>query len=940
MSANHPLTSPVPAADADLGPFDVHFTGADGRQQVFSFGHLPLPALHHDLVAAFRSRCASPSMASVKSALGLYGNAARFLYFLDQLDQLPASVGELTPEQMKEYLAYRSDTASLNSRSAQLAAACGLLRHVSPVDRLSHPLRAYLAQSRAAAAWEGTPDDFDPAPRIEEDPDNPLLIVFTDPGAKQRIFDFTALGLPALHSTLAPAFKAVLRRDGLPVSYNLASGHWSSLRHFLDHLSRADVPPASVAELEPGHLRTFDDHLMATVTPVTARRMREEIRSVLGNVRPYEQLSPELRKALEYTSHGVSHNVSSTPATAPRAAAAPRPGKGRSSAMPDGPYKPEAIRAEQVKSLKVMFTGEDGRTDVFNFANLSFPAFHADLASAFAARTGPTGGLRTQSSAMNLFASVSRFLAFMATLAQPPTSLSGLTVRHLERFRLHRLESSKEKTAVRDLSSIRLLLRDVTPFDILGQDLCDYLRQPLWFTGHNSPGVPGYSDREFRDLMAAARSDVVAIRDRVRRGERLLETFRAHPGSLTDDERTLAGHLDAMERTGHVPVVRTQLNRPVLEGRLEVARHLFLTDTDLAPLFILGAGLTGRNAETVKDLPAQHRVLDNQAVSVTLTKRRRGKSKARETVHWETGGSDSRQLHTPGGYYLLLHQLTARSRRFSSSTRIWSIWAGTSGRPGANWAIKAASAGHIDPFADRLARSLHLNQFAERHGLKDDNGNPLQISGNRIKTTVEVRTTKAMGGHLPSASRTNTLDVSFAHYLQGDPVVREWADEVLTTALSEAENHARGMVPIVVPPARAHQLAEDPERAAAELGTAPQTLQQALGGELDTVASSCLDIEHSPFSDSRCDVSFRTCLRCPNALITHQHLPALLALTDEIEQSRQTMPIDAWVHEHGRTWLALTRLILPHFTEAEQAEAAKNKPAFLGLALLDGPKEI
>ncbi|MEU9658729.1 hypothetical protein [Streptomyces chartreusis] len=940
MTAKYPSISPDSAAEAELGPFEVRFTGKDGRQQVFSFGQLPVSALHHDLVTAFRSRCASPSMTSVKSALGMYGNAARFLYFLDQLDQVPASIGELTPEHMRQYLAYRSDTASLNSRTAQLAATCSLLRHVNPVERLSHPMRTYLAQSRAAAAWEGTPDDFDPKPRIEEDPNNPLLIVFTDPGGKQRIFDFTTLRLPALHSALAPAFKAVLRRDGLPVSYNMASGHWASLRHLLDYLSQGDDSPASVAVLVPGHLQAFDDYLTANVTPVTARRMREDVRNVLGNVRPYEQLSQELRKALEYTSHGVSHELSNAPVPPSRPAAASRPGKGRSSVMPDGPYEPEATRAEQLKSLKVTFTGEDGRTDVFNFANLSFPAFHSDLAAAFAVRTGPTGSLRTQSSATNLFAAVTRFLAFMDSLAQPPTSLAGLTVRHLERFRLHRLQSTNERTAVRDLSSIRLLLREVTPFDILAQDLRDYLRQPLWFREHNSRGLPGYSDREFRDLMAAARSDVVAIRDRIRRGERLLEAFRSDPASLSDDERTLAGHLDAMDRTGVVPVVRTHLRRPVLEGRLEVARHLFLTDADLAPLFILGACLTGRNAETVKDLQARHRVLDDQAVSVTLTKRRRGKSKARETVHWETGGSDSRQLHTPGGFYLLLHQLTARSRRFSSSTRIWSIWAGTSGRPGANWAIKAASAGHIDPFADRLARTMHLNQFAERHGLKDDNGNPLQVSGNRIKTTVEVRTTKAMGGHLPSASRTNTLDVSFAHYLQGDPVVREWADEVLTTALSEAETHARGLAPQVVPRARTKELAKNPEQAAADLGTTPAILRQALDGELDTAASSCLDIEHSPFSADRCDVSFRTCLRCPNALITHQHLPALLALTDEIEQARQTMPIDAWVHEHGRTWLALTRLILPNFTEAEQAEAAKNKPASLGLDLLDGPKEV
>ncbi|KJS53499.1 hypothetical protein VM98_24925 [Streptomyces rubellomurinus subsp. indigoferus] len=307
-------------------------------------------------------------------------------------------------------------------------------------------------------------------------------------------------------------------------------------------------------------------------------------------------------------------------------------------------------------------------------------------------------------------------------------------------------------------------------------------------------------------------------------------------------------------------------------------------------------------------------------------------------MNWETGGSDSRQLHTPGGIYLLLHQLAARSRRFSGSARIWSIWAG-SGRQGAHWQAKAAAAGHIDPFANELSRVLNLRGLAERHSLADDDGKPLTVSINRVKTTVEVRTTKAMGGHLPSASRTNTLDVSFAHYLQNDPVVREWADEILTTAIDEAENLARAPRPRVISKVQARHLAKAQEQAAADLGTSPLKLQQALDGQLDTVASSCLDIDHSPFSTGRCDTSFLTCLRCPNALITQRHLPALLATVDELDRARQAMPIDAWVHEHGQTWLTLTRLILPQFTEAERTEAANAKPASLHLDLLDGPKE-
>ncbi|MFD3883994.1 hypothetical protein [Streptomyces microflavus] len=921
----------------------VRFVAADGSEHTFSFAALTTPGVRADLAAAFRARCDSGEITSVKTARAFYSTTQLFLTFLSDLTPAPANVADLTSEHMETYHVFRADRTGTKTRNSRLWDACRLLRNVTPVDKLSHPLRVYLSYSRAAAQWEGVPDDFEPH-RIEADPSDPLQVVFTAPDGQQRLFDFRELPLPALHPDLAPAFTTLLHREGQPVAMSGAKRLWSLVRRLLTQLAESEEPPTSVADLVPAHLEPVRLMMQQTQLKKSAVLDFHSILNVLGNVQPYSKLSAELRSHLERTPRAPGSDADSTPvpvASTPPATAA-RPGRGRTSAMPEGPYEAEARAPQGAQGLSVAFTGEDGRRTVFEFSALPFPGLHAEFASAFAARTGPTGALRTVASATNTYGAVRRFLAFLDTLAHPPTTLGELTVRHLERFRMHRLETTGNRGAMNELMAVRLLLRHVTPFDVLSQDLRDYLGHPDLGRGARTKGaaVPGYSDREFRELMAAARSEVVAIRDRIRTGERLLDTLRTNPDALTPQEHTLASHLDTMDRTGHVPLVRTDLHRPVLEGRLRLARHLFLTQNDIAPLIIMAAGLTGRNAETLKDLPTEHRLLADHAVAVNLTKRRRGKTKSRETVHWETGGSDSRQLHTPGGFYLLLSQLTERSRRFSGSTRIWSIWAGTSGRRGANWDIKLAAAGHIDAFAQRLARTLNLKRIADRHGLTDDNGNPLPVSLNRIKTTVEVRHTKAMGGHLPSASRTNTLDVSFAHYLQGDPVVREWADGILTTAIDDAEQNARSYQPKVITPVQAQKAADAPQQTAAELGTTTETLHQALDGKLTTVVSSCLDILNSPFSDGVCDVSFLTCLRCPNALVTRQHLPALLALVDELDGVRQSMPIDAWVNQHGRTWLSLTRVILPQFTDAERAEAAKAKPASLGLDLLDDPKEI
>ncbi|NUP15845.1 MAG: hypothetical protein HOZ81_07065 [Streptomyces sp.] len=98
-------------------------------------------------------------------------------------------------------------------------------------------------------------------------------------------------------------------------------------------------------------------------------------------------------------------------------------------------------------------------------------------------------------------------------------------------------------------------------------------------------------------------------------------------------------------------------------------------------------------------------------MAVTLTKRRRGKANSRATVHWSV--DEERELRTMGGFYLLLRRMMRRSRAFSGTGSVWSIWAGN-GRGGVR---NATTGGHVGPFDAELARKLKLGVWAERHGL-------------------------------------------------------------------------------------------------------------------------------------------------------------------------------------------------------------------------------
>ena len=228
-----------------------------------------------------------------------------------------------------------------------------------------------------------------------------------------------------------------------------------------------------------------------------------------------------------------------------------------------------------------------------------------------------------------------------------------------------------------------------------------------------------------------------------------------------------------------------------------------------------------------------------------------------------------------------------------------------------------------------------MQRWKQRHPLLDDNGQHLQITLPRLKKTVDIRNTRAAGGHLPSSIRSNTMPVLFTNYLRGDPSVHDWAGGVITAALSDAETTARACHARVLDAS-----VTTPKCAAAELDVTAATAKDLLVGNLDTAVAACADIDHSPLDGGgRCGVSYLLCFGCPNALITHNHIPKLKALLGWLIEQRSKIDLDLWWRQYGTTWVAITEHIRPKFTPAEwdRAQPADDLPELL--ALLDGPRE-
>lgn len=578
-------------------------------------------------------------------------------------------------------------------------------------------------------------------------------------------------------------------------------------------------------------------------------------------------------------------------------------------------------------------------------SGLPLPGWHEVLAAAFAERTGPGGGMRTLASARSAWGSLTRLARFLGDLPDAPQQPCHLTREHLDSFRARRMASGPA-AMMQDLTEIRRLLTQPAIRGQVTDDVLDHVRRRLparlaLASPAEEPARPsprrltsGFSDGELARLLAALRSDSARIRDRIRAGEDLLRRYQAGRAVLAEDDRATGKVLEGMAATGRVPVPRPNVFSP---ERSVLAGRLFVTLPDLPPLMMLAAALSERNGETIKELPARHRILEGKAVELVIVKRRRGARRWFETVTWEIG-PPGRELHYPGGFYLLMLELTARSRKWCGSPLLWCAW-----RNGT-----AAGLGVPDDHKAAFGESLHGTPILPSRWVAgrprplladpppaggDGSGTapavPLQVTFNRIKTSMEVRRTKRMGGHLPSAAKSNTMPVLFRNYLSGDPVIVSWAEEVLGEALTDAEQAAR------LAHERAARAAGGGPVVVEESGTGPQG-----AGERDAGWAACADHGHHPATGKPCEVTFLDCFHCGNCLVTRDHLPRLLGLLDALGQRRRELAEDDWWSRYGPAWIAIREDILAKFTPAELEQAQARKPDDVLLDLIENPWEI
>lgn len=577
-------------------------------------------------------------------------------------------------------------------------------------------------------------------------------------------------------------------------------------------------------------------------------------------------------------------------------------GVGRPSPVPSGHYgRHSEVPADQ--SAVVMFVGEDGRRRIFDIAALPLPGWHKALAQSWAQRTGPAGTIRTLSSAMGRWAILSRFMQQLASTIDPPSTPEKLRVRHFTAFKRSLAETSDRNTVSKHLHAIGTILDQPPLATQIDETLRAMFRPRTRYTRANAPG---YSDSELRSIVRAARSDVAAIRDRLRQPIREADASAIENALLTGG--VSADGVPFLDRMAH---------------RRRLAEQVFITRQDLIPLLALFVHATGWNVETIKELTTAHRIIEGVAVEVSLVKRRRGSGKWHNSATWEIG-NPGQELRTPGGLYLLLLQLMAPARSLLDDDPYWAVWLGA-GRSGPDRVA--------NPFQNALNTEVSNREWIARHGLRSSEhsapgakandaapGSPaLSLSFPRLKKSVDVRRTRAVGGHLPSATRSNTVPVLFRNYLSGDPSTLDWAQDVMSDAVADVEKSAWGAHEKALNASGRTRLDVQPRNSGDE---ASLSNTQAVD---ETGWSACRDHAHHPLTGRRCTQSFLDCFHCANSVVTNDHLPNVLSLLDALEQRRTHMSIDGWWRRYGPTWTAIRYDVLPQFTEGEVRSAEEQK---------------
>lgn len=610
--------------------------------------------------------------------------------------------------------------------------------------------------------------------------------------------------------------------------------------------------------------------------------------------------------------------------------------RGRKASLPDHrPATPRGLLVEADGTRVVRCFSQDGenRRD-YDFSRLRMaPALRDALLAAFVKRTRPGSGLTSLHSVDKVYGAVVRLDRYLATLAWPPTQMAHLTAEHIDGFYESRRHIDNIRVELSDLRQLLALADGVS--DAASARLASPLPKQIRGKGRQS-----YSRAELKRIAEASRADLRVAAARIRGNRELLRRVRGGE-DVAQGDPVVARRLELLDwadrfadvprASAPPPSARSPVPRPCtwvsrLGSVVEFVSALHLTIAEAGAGAVLLAAMTGENPEVILKTPAVHHRADGYTgekatAIVGLRKPRRGRraymdlalSEIPDWISIPAGPEEVTtrdELHTPFGLYLLLHELTARSRALAGSDRLLVGYCAAGGR--------GASRG-LRPL---IYAGVHVAQLGRTQGLVRDEvaerGEPVPLA---LRLDL-LRLTFIELHQRPVAHTEQTAVTSYLARNRGN--ITEYRQVVASTLHEEvAKARTRGSLAVMSAKdvARARS---DPEAVAAEQRLDVAVLKRVLAGELDTVLAACMDNRNGPHGPpgQPCPASFMLCLGCECARALPRHLPVQVLVHDRLAERREQMDPLQWAQRFSGPHARLADLLDQH-GEAAVADARR-----------------
>jgi hypothetical protein len=219
-----------------------------------------------------------------------------------------------------------------------------------------------------------------------------------------------------------------------------------------------------------------------------------------------------------------------------------------------------------------------------------------------------------------------------------------------------------------------------------------------------------------------------------------------------------------------------------------------------------------------------------------------------------------------------------------------------------------------------------VSRWAARHGLPGDDGRPLPVRLDRIRTTFQARRDRRSW----TGSTRATIDPNHSPRVEGDRYLtaaataqRDAIEEIIEGAQADMLRHAHP--PAVLTGTETASLARDFPQLAAQLGLDDATLADLAGGQRDVFTAACADPLaglHGP-KGQPCPARPWVCLLCPLAIFTPRHAANLLRLKAFFARQWRQMPAAQFMAVFG-PYAQRIEEILPRFAAPVLAEAARH----------------